>query len=445
MAHYEVKKKTMPNVADELAALRAKGSVKERATNLTERTTSGGAALSTPEAEAAALKAKSAKDKLGKIKAKEILNKGSSSAAQASHAQAAQFTAKKKEDLEKKAEASEILKKGGTSGGYSQQIEHTLNQTGKKKAEWEKKNEAKKILNKGSSTSTKSAPLKSEGEKSSASAPAPQANEKKSNEKKSSEPSKEVTKNGSSAQKKDPAPAVQKHDPTPPPAPVEKKESVPTPIETEEEDVPELEEVDDAIPELETPGVTATQQKSVENTTQETTAEERQITNRNEKKARKMMTRLGLRPISNIARVTLKAGAGRGYFFIDSPDVYMSSGGKHDTYVIFGEARQGANQQQAAMAAAQQQAALAAATAGGGGGKGMGMASVLEEENDDDGVPELTTEEGGNVTAGDDEDGVESKDIDLVMSQASCSRSRAVAALKENDGDLVNAIMSLTT
>ena len=44
-----------------------------------------------------------------------------------------------------------------------------------------------------------------------------------------------------------------------------------------------------------------------------------------------------------------------------------------------------------------------------------------------------------------DDSGVEAKDIELVMSQASCSRTKAVAALKENDGDLVNAIMSLTT
>jgi nascent polypeptide-associated complex subunit alpha len=43
------------------------------------------------------------------------------------------------------------------------------------------------------------------------------------------------------------------------------------------------------------------------------------------------------------------------------------------------------------------------------------------------------------------EDGVEAKDIELVVSQAGCSRARAVAALRENDGDLVNAIMSLTT
>ena len=51
-------------------------------------------------------------------------------------------------------------------------------------------------------------------------------------------------------------------------------------------------------------------------------------------------------------------------------------------------------------------------------------------------------EEGGVVV---DESGVDSKDIDLVIGQVGCSRSKAVAALKENNGDLVNAIMSLTT
>merc|ERR1712127_119512 len=44
-----------------------------------------------------------------------------------------------------------------------------------------------------------------------------------------------------------------------------------------------------------------------------------------------------------------------------------------------------------------------------------------------------------------DELGIEPKDIELVMSQAACSRAKAVKALKENDGDLVNSIMSLTT
>jgi nascent polypeptide-associated complex subunit alpha len=63
------------------------------------------------------------------------------------------------------------------------------------------------------------------------------------------------------------------------------------------------------------------------------------------------------------------------------------------------------------------------------------------------------TELGGSTTAAptaiaeedDDEEvdatGVEDKDIELVMSQANVSRSKAVKALKNNSNDIVNAIM----
>ena len=44
-----------------------------------------------------------------------------------------------------------------------------------------------------------------------------------------------------------------------------------------------------------------------------------------------------------------------------------------------------------------------------------------------------------------DESGVEPKDVDLVMSQAGVSRAKAVKALKTNDGDIVNALMELTS
>lgn len=40
-----------------------------------------------------------------------------------------------------------------------------------------------------------------------------------------------------------------------------------------------------------------------------------------------------------------------------------------------------------------------------------------------------------------DEIGVEVKDIELVMSQANVSRAKAVRALKNNNNDIVNAIM----
>lgn len=44
-----------------------------------------------------------------------------------------------------------------------------------------------------------------------------------------------------------------------------------------------------------------------------------------------------------------------------------------------------------------------------------------------------------------DETGVEPHDIDLVMTQAGVSRSKAVKALKTHNGDIVGAIMELTT
>ncbi len=43
-----------------------------------------------------------------------------------------------------------------------------------------------------------------------------------------------------------------------------------------------------------------------------------------------------------------------------------------------------------------------------------------------------------------DESGVEGKDIELVMTQANVSRSKAVKALKNAEGDIVSAIMELT-
>ncbi len=43
-----------------------------------------------------------------------------------------------------------------------------------------------------------------------------------------------------------------------------------------------------------------------------------------------------------------------------------------------------------------------------------------------------------------DETGVEPRDIELVMTQASVSKSKAVKALKTHEGDIVSAIMELT-
>lgn len=59
-----------------------------------------------------------------------------------------------------------------------------------------------------------------------------------------------------------------------------------------------------------------------------------------------------------------------------------------------------------------------------------GASEAKQEEEDDDSPI--------------DETGLESKDIELVMTQANVSRRKAVRALKENDQDIVNSIMALS-
>ena len=101
---------------------------------------------------------------------------------------------------------------------------------------------------------------------------------------------------------------------------------------------------------------------------------------------------------------------------------------------IFGEAKiedlNSQAQQSAAAQLAQQSANESSAANGADKGKAVEDKKPVEEEEDD----------GEEV----DETGLESKDIELVMAQASVSRKKAVKALKENDNDIVNSIMALS-
>jgi nascent polypeptide-associated complex subunit alpha len=92
---------------------------------------------------------------------------------------------------------------------------------------------------------------------------------------------------------------------------------------------------------------------------------------------------------------------------------------------------------QAQLSAAQQQ--LTASGAGSAAPLETGEAAGKGGDNDDD-VPELEApEDDGPI----DETGVDPKDIELLMAQVNCSRARAVRALKESGGDLINASASV--
>ena len=108
-------------------------------------------------------------------------------------------------------------------------------------------------------------------------------------------------------------------------------------------------------------------------------------------------------------------------------------------FSIFGEAKIEDLNAQAQASAAQQLAAAEAA------GEHAGHDHDHDHEHEQLGAPlepkkEEEEDDGEEV----DETGLEGKDIDLVMAQASVSRKKAVKALRENDNDIVNSIMALS-
>jgi len=144
------------------------------------------------------------------------------------------------------------------------------------------------------------------------------------------------------------------------------------------------------------------------------------------------MLKLGMKPVPGITRVTMRRSKNV-LFVIQNPDVMKSPAS--DSYVIFGEAKiEDAGAMQAAQAARAFVPPAAPATpspSGDDAGAGASSKASAAAAADDDDEPV-------------DETGVEAKDIELVMNQASVSRSKAVKALKESEGDIVSAIMSLT-
>ncbi|ESQ45588.1 hypothetical protein EUTSA_v10010701mg [Eutrema salsugineum] len=147
---------------------------------------------------------------------------------------------------------------------------------------------------------------------------------------------------------------------------------------------------------------------------------------RSEKKSRKAMLKLGMKPVTGVSRVTIKRTKNV-LFFISKPDVFKSP--HSETYVIFGEAKIEDLSSQLQTQAAQQ---FRMPETGAMSQRAEASTATVEAQAEED-EEEV------------DETGVEARDIDLVMTQAGVSRSKAVKALKGHDGDIVSAIMELTT
>lgn len=142
---------------------------------------------------------------------------------------------------------------------------------------------------------------------------------------------------------------------------------------------------------------------------------------RGEKKARKAIIKLGMKAIPGVVRVTMKKSKNI-MFVVSKPDVYKSP--TADSYIIFGEAKI------EDLAAKQAQ-----------------MNAENSQQRSQKSNFEGQTQQGSGNTASDesvDETGIDAKDIALVIDQAHCTRAQAVTALRNNNNDLVNAIMELT-
>ncbi|KAG0032550.1 hypothetical protein BGZ82_006482 [Podila clonocystis] len=141
------------------------------------------------------------------------------------------------------------------------------------------------------------------------------------------------------------------------------------------------------------------------------------VQSKSEIKARKALAKVGLNKISGIERVTIRR-SGQPILAISQPDVYKSS--NSDTHIVFGEAQTEDFNLQSQLQAAE---------------------DVLKEAGEPSAEAEVAEDEDEEEV---DEEGVDAGDIELVVAQANVSRAKAVKALKNNNNDIVNAIMELT-
>ncbi|XP_017551273.2 uncharacterized protein nacad isoform X1 [Pygocentrus nattereri] len=145
---------------------------------------------------------------------------------------------------------------------------------------------------------------------------------------------------------------------------------------------------------------------------------------RSEKKARKAMSKLGLKQIHGVTRITIRKSKNI-LFVITRPDVFKSPAS--DIYIVFGEAKIEDLSQQVHKAAAEKF-----------------KVPLDPSPLTPDIIPSLTIKEESEEEEEVDESGLEQRDIELVMAQANVARAKAVRALRHNKNDIVNAIMELT-
>lgn len=148
--------------------------------------------------------------------------------------------------------------------------------------------------------------------------------------------------------------------------------------------------------------------------------------NRGEKKFKKAMTKMGLKPVTGINRVTIKKGKAF-VISIDDPDVWKTPGNEN-SYIIFGKPNMDGLQ------------------------TGQNEINQFKNPVTPEGAEEPkvevpsaeTTAKVETLSADLDETGLTPDNIKMVMEYTQCTRADAVKVLRETGDDSVNAIMKLT-
>jgi nascent polypeptide-associated complex subunit alpha len=153
--------------------------------------------------------------------------------------------------------------------------------------------------------------------------------------------------------------------------------------------------------------------------------------NKGEKKFKKAMSKLGLKAVAGINRVTIKKSKAF-FLYIDEPEVLQSPGAEN-TFVVFGEAKI----QDFSSALGQREAQNLS-----------NPEKTLAQPNVEETSAPKEDPKASDESKGDDED-IDAGDlptdtIEMVMNHTSCTKAQAIKALKDNNGDSVTAIIQLT-
>ncbi|GAB67340.1 nascent polypeptide associated complex alpha chain [Plasmodium cynomolgi strain B] len=144
-----------------------------------------------------------------------------------------------------------------------------------------------------------------------------------------------------------------------------------------------------------------------------------------ERRARKMLVKLGLKAVPNVHKVIIKKSQ-KMIFAVSNVEVYKVDG--TESYVIFGDAKTDdiTNSINSLLPDSLPK-----------------DGDMMDEQEVNFEAPEKANEKVQDLDEGKAGD-VSMDDIELIMSQTKCTRERAIEVLKKNNNDLVESIMELS-